>query len=76
MRVTAEDVVELSWLAFVVYWLISALRVKKMKTREPVAQRLVYLFAIAFAAALLYVLAPLTVLHRRFLCLAFRGSKF
>ena len=66
MRVTAADVVKLSWLAFVVYWLISALRVKKMKTREPIAQRLVYLFAIAFVAVLLYTLAPLTVLHRRF----------
>lgn len=67
MRLTALDVIELTWLAFVLYWFFSALRVKKMKTREPAVQRLACLLGIALAAALLYALAPHAFLHGRFL---------
>ena len=66
MRITAVDVIELTWVVFFLYWFFSAFRVKKMRRREPVAQRLAYLFAIGFAAFILSALAPRTFLHRRF----------
>jgi protein-S-isoprenylcysteine O-methyltransferase Ste14 len=65
-RSTAVDVIALTWVAFIHYWLLSAFRVKKMKRREPVAQRFAYLFAIGFAAFILSALAPRTFLHQRF----------
>jgi protein-S-isoprenylcysteine O-methyltransferase Ste14 len=67
MRFSLEGVIELTWLLFVLFWFFSALRVKKMKTREPTAQRLAYLLGIALAASLLYALAPHTFLLKRFL---------
>lgn len=66
MRLTAFDVIKFAWLIFAVYWFFSALRVKKMRRREPVSQRLVYLFVTAFAIFLLSDLAPGALLHRHF----------
>jgi protein-S-isoprenylcysteine O-methyltransferase Ste14 len=62
----AGTVIRLSWLAFGVYWFFSALRVKRLKRREPMAQRLAYLLAIVFAAVILYAPGPFVFLQRRF----------
>lgn len=41
------------WLVAVVFWTVSAFSVKKTKAHQPLAHRLLYLFLIALAAALL-----------------------
>lgn len=66
MRLATVIVIKLAWASFVLYWLFSALHVKKIKRREPSAQRLTYLLVIAFAAFLLSALFPDTFLSRRF----------
>lgn len=67
MRFTAKTVIELAWLAFFVYWFLSALHVKKLKTKEPVRQRLAYLLGMVFAVLLLDALAPRIFFRWRFI---------
>lgn len=66
LHLNPAGIIKITWLVFVFYWFVSALRVKKMKKREPILQRVAYLLAIAFVVFLLYSLAPADFLIRRF----------
>lgn len=65
---SAGDVADAAWLVFGVYWLVSALRVKRKGKREPIGPQLLRFLFLGAAFALLYSGDPrLGVLNNRFL---------
>jgi len=44
--------IQISWLVFLVYWIVAAFRVNRMRQREPAARRIVYLLLIAVSLIL------------------------
>jgi protein-S-isoprenylcysteine O-methyltransferase Ste14 len=61
------DLLDIPWLIFGAYWLISARNLKPVKTREPVANRAVHIILVATAGVLLFTKLPaLTVLRHHF----------
>lgn len=45
-------IIQISWLVFLVYWIVSAFRVNRMRSPEPPARRLIYLLLIAITLIL------------------------
>jgi protein-S-isoprenylcysteine O-methyltransferase Ste14 len=61
------DPLDLPWLIFAAYWLISARNLKPVKAREPAANRALQITVLVIAALLVFTdLAAHTVLRRRF----------
>jgi protein-S-isoprenylcysteine O-methyltransferase Ste14 len=52
MRFDAGHIIGDLWLIFVLYWFVSALRLNRMRAREPIRQRLTYVLPILAALAI------------------------
>lgn len=52
MRLDAGHIIGDLWLIFVLYWLVSALRLNRMRVREPIRQRLSYVLPLLAAVAI------------------------
>lgn len=70
MLVAAGLAIDILWLIFVVYWIVAARKVNPMRRREPAAQRILYILAIAALLLFAYRGAHFGSMNRRFLPLS------
>lgn len=54
MRFGAYQILRAAWIVWALYWIVSAFRVRKMRKREPILQRLAHLIVVALALAFLF----------------------
>ncbi len=67
MAINFGSMIGILWLVFLVYWIVAARNVNKMRIREPIAQRLFYLLVIVGGLVLFnYDSSGFGVLNRRF----------
>jgi protein-S-isoprenylcysteine O-methyltransferase Ste14 len=53
MQLTPRHIVDALWTFFILYWLLASLNVNRMRKREPVSQRLAFLFILVAGCSLL-----------------------
>lgn len=52
MRINLGAIIQICWLVFLVYWIVAAFSVNRIRSREPAAQRLGYLLLIVISLIL------------------------